>query len=135
MILPALISTQSLKILKSWRYIHGRGDFISDKVKFELSRSQDYKVVYINGVFGGLSPEEGRMLFYIDRLVPEVLNDPAGVMKLQKIDRELIVDVRMSAAQFRSIADWMLSHVRDLDEALKKGVAKEVSDTSKGMYG
>ncbi len=92
-------------------------------------------MTYINGVFGGLSPDEGRMIFYVDRLVPEVLNDPPGAMKMQKIDRELVVDVRMSAAQFRSIAEWMVSHVRELDDALKRGITRDASDTSKSMYG
>jgi hypothetical protein len=105
------------------------------KVKFELSKSPEYKVIYINGVFGGLSPDEGRMIFYVDRLVPEMLEEPAGAMKLEKINRELVIDIRMSSAQFKSIAEWMISHIKELEEALKKGIPKEVSDASRGMYG
>lgn len=104
-----------------------------NKVKFELSQSQDYRVVHINGVFGGLSPDEGRMILYVDRLVPEILDEPAGAMKLQKINRELVIDIRMSPAQFKSIAEWMLSHIKELEDATKMGIDK--SDTPRGMYG
>jgi hypothetical protein len=44
--------------------------------EFEDTKNPDYKYVYANGVFGGLDPNGGRMIFYLDRLEPETVKNP-----------------------------------------------------------
>jgi len=84
----------------------------------EILKDQDYKVIHVNGVFGGLDPIEGRMIFYVDILEPEIDLDRSihGAMKVKKIIRKLLVDVRMSPVQFKSIAEWMQSHVKQFEK-------------------
>jgi hypothetical protein len=79
----------------------------------EIVKDQEYKTIYVNGVFGGLDPVEGRMIFYVDVIEPGI---DGNTMKVKKITRKLLIDVRMSPVQFRSIAEWMQSHVKRFEE-------------------
>ncbi|ADB58536.1 hypothetical protein [Archaeoglobus profundus] len=80
----------------------------------EIVKDPEYKVIYVNGVFGGVDPIEGRMIFYVDLLEPEMDEKVPGKMRVGKVVRKLLVDVRMSPNQFVSIAEWMNSHVKRL---------------------
>jgi len=83
---------------------------------FEDVKSSDYKYVYATGVFGGLDPNDGRLIFYLDRLEPETVKDPPGSQKVKKIIRELQVEVHVSPGQFKSIARWMNEHIRRFED-------------------
>jgi hypothetical protein len=85
--------------------------------KFEDTKSPNFMYVYATGVFGGLDPNDGRMIFYLDRLEPETLNQPTpGAQVVKKILRESQVEVHMSPTQFKSIALWMNSHIQRYEE-------------------
>jgi len=86
------------------------------KVDIKITRSPDFKLIYTNGVFGSLNPMEGRITFYVDRLIPKVTEEPLGGMATDYIERELQVEVKMSPSQFLSIAQWMQNHI----ERMKK---------------
>jgi hypothetical protein len=79
---------------------------------FEDLKSPDYKYIYASGVFGGLTPNDARMIFYLDRLEPETLQDPPGRSKVGKIIRELQVEVHVSPTQFKTMAQWMMRHIQ-----------------------
>ena len=81
--------------------------------QFEDEKSPDYKYVYSTGVFGGLDPNDGRIIFFLDRGEPETMNDTKpGAMKLKKITRELQVEVHMTPTQFKAVAGWMAEQIR-----------------------
>ena len=52
------------------------------------------------GIFGGLNPNNARMIFFLDRLDPEMIKDQPGQMRTEKINRELQVEVHMSPYAF-----------------------------------
>jgi hypothetical protein len=57
--------------------------------RFEDVKSPDFKSVFVNGVFGGLDPNEGRILFFLDHIEPKTLNEPVpGSQKVEKITRD-----------------------------------------------
>lgn len=87
-----------------------------EKVPITITKSPDFRLMYSNGVFGGLTPLEGRIIFYVDRIVPTVAEDRPGGLKTGSIERELQVEVHMSPQEFISISAWMESHI----ESLKK---------------
>jgi hypothetical protein len=89
--------------------------------KIEISEGDGYKVVYASGVFGGLDPHDGRIVFFLDRIKPKMKNDPKGAMELEKINRELQVEVHMSPPQFASVAKWMIEHVHQFEKRIKSG--------------
>jgi len=94
-----------------------KGQKIMIPPKFEDTKSPDYKYIYATGVFGGLDPNDGRMIFYLDRVEPETVNEPVpGALKLKKIVRELQVEVHMTPTQFKSIAQWMMRHVENYEK-------------------
>jgi len=80
--------------------------------QFEDSKSEQYRYVFVTGVFGGISPRGAGIIFYLDRTEPETVNTPhPGTVKLKKIVRELQVEVRMTPFEFKEIAEWMTKHV------------------------
>jgi hypothetical protein len=84
----------------------------------EVTESRDYRVVYASGVFGGLDPNDGRMIFFLDRLKPKVKRGKS-TMELDRISRELQVEVHMSPNQFMSIAKWMNEHAHKMGKKVK----------------
>jgi len=99
----------------------------------EITENPDYKVVYTSGVFGGLDPNDGRIIFFLDRLKPKMKTRKKGAMELEKINRELQVEVHMSPPQFMSIAKWMMDHAQRFQKKLKSGPKKD--DQSKPSSG
>lgn len=51
-----------------------------------ITKSPD-KVVYATGVFGGLDPSEGRIIFYLDRLVPKMKEEAIAEMVTDRVER------------------------------------------------
>ena len=85
--------------------------------KFEDVNSSDYKSIFSTGVFGTLDPNGGRIIFFIDHIVPITSNDPVpGASKIDKIKREYLTEVHMTPTQFKVLAMWMNSHVKQYEE-------------------
>ena len=85
--------------------------------KFEDAKAPDYKYVYATGVFGGLDPNDGKMIFFLDRFEPETVEEPyPGTQKLKKIVRELQVEVHVSPSQFKNIWMWMGEHIKHYEQ-------------------
>jgi hypothetical protein len=84
--------------------------------QFEDSKSEQYRYVFATGVFGGVNPNDGQMIFYLDRFKPETVNTPRlGAQKLKNIRREMQVEVHMTPAQFKAVAEWMKNHVEQYE--------------------
>ena len=86
--------------------------------KFELVKNPEFKVLHINGVFGGVDPDEGRMIFYMDHLELKMKEGGApGGMETDKVIREVLVELRMSPLRFKSISDWMVNRIKMIEKA------------------
>ncbi|MBN2330676.1 MAG: hypothetical protein JXC85_02575 [Candidatus Aenigmarchaeota archaeon] len=118
-----------MSIKKAKKEKRGKG------ARLEISQSQDYRAVYASGVFGGLDPHDGRIIFFLDRIMPKIKSEPKGAMELEKINRELQVEVHMSPSQFASVAKWMTEHVRLFEKRMKSGKkAKEETEATGTSY-
>lgn len=85
--------------------------------QFEDTKSEQYRYVFASGVFGGVNPNVAQMIFYLDRPEPETVSTPhPGTGQLKKIIRELQVEVCMTPTQFKSVADWMNTHVQEYEK-------------------
>jgi hypothetical protein len=98
--------------------------------KIEVTERPDYKVVYASGVFGGLDPHDSRIIFFLDRLKPKMKSGDKGAMELEKVERELQVEVHMSPHQFISVAKWMMGHAQSFGKKMKSKTAKDSGGTS-----
>ena len=84
--------------------------------KFEDAKSPNFAYVYATGVFGGLNPNDATMVFFLDRLEPETLNQPIpGNQVVKKIIRESQVEVHMTPTAFKSLANWMNQHIQQYE--------------------
>jgi hypothetical protein len=100
--------------------------------RIEISEGQNYRAVYASGVFGGLDPHDGRIVFFLDRIMPKMRSEPKGAMELEKINRELQVEVHMSPSQFASVAKWMTEHVHLFEKRMKSGKKPEEEPETSG---
>ena len=91
-------------------------------------QSGDFRAVYASGVFGGLDPNDGRMIFFLDRIKPKMKSGKKNVMQLEKVNRELQVEVHMSPNQFLSVAKWMHEHAQKFGKKVKS--SKKETSTS-----
>jgi len=95
------------------------GDTFLDIPKFEDVKNPDYKAIYTTGVFGGLSPDDARIVFFIDRIQAETINEPperVGEQRVSKITREALIEVHMAPTQFKRIALWMQKNIQTYEE-------------------
>jgi len=105
--------------------------------RFETKRAADYKVIHVSGVVGGINPNEGTIIVFIDKLIPKT--NPDGTMIIDTIERELVVELKMSPLQFKSIAEWMQMHIKEYEkmfgEIKVQGVPPKTASTKTTMYG
>ncbi len=79
---------------------------------FETVKSEDYRYVYASGVYGGVDPNDSRLIFYLNRLIPESQPGQPGKMRTAKVIQELQVEVHMSPMQFKSLAQFMAGRIK-----------------------
>lgn len=94
--------------------------------EMKISKHDEYRVVAATGVFGGLIPAEGQIIFYTERLEPK--SDSAGKLSVGCIVREMQVEVHMSPTTFKSIAEWMSKHVKEFEEREKQQITPAKMD-------
>jgi hypothetical protein len=111
------------------RKTKSRSRTVKGKVpKIEITESNDFRAVYASGVFGGLDPNDGRMIFFLDRIKPKMRSTKKNVMQLEKVNREMQVEVHMSPNQFVSVAKWMNEHAHKFGKKMKS--SRKESSTS-----
>ncbi len=103
---------------------------VAKNPKMVVTESSDYKVAYASGVFGGLDPNDGRIIFFLDRLKPKIKPGGKGAMDLDRVERELQVEVHMSPHQFLAVAKWMADHANRYGKKVKKEHKGDSAGTS-----
>jgi len=88
--------------------------------EFKITKHAEYRVISATGVFGGLSPAGGQVIFYTDRLEPK--SDTVGNLSLGSVNRELQVEVHLSPATYKSVADWMTRKVKEFEDRQKQEI-------------
>ncbi len=82
--------------------------------RFETKESEGYKTVHATGAIGTLNPGEGSIIFFVDRIVPST--NPDGTMSVEKIVRELLIEIKLSPLQFKALANMMIAKVREYEQ-------------------
>jgi len=91
--------------------------------KIVITKHPEFRIAHINGIFGTLTPLEGRISFYTDMMEPRIKEGGNfGEMETNKVNREIQFEIRLSPLDFVGIADWMALNVKRLEESgtLKK---------------
>jgi len=92
--------------------------------KIDIVKHPEFRVIYASGFFGTVNALEGQIKFYLDIAEPRIkAGGKPGEMELDKITRELEVEIRMSPVNFVAMCDWMKTHIDRLEKAgiLEKG--------------
>jgi len=118
------------------------GVFVSEeaqgrKIVFEHTKSPDYRKIYVNGAWGGVTPkgELNFELFQEKHVLPEKIVhaiNPDGTLgrelarepgtEVPVVQREAQAYVTMSIDSARSIANWMLEKVKDFEAQVARRV-------------
>jgi hypothetical protein len=86
--------------------------------RIEITKHPEFRVIHINGFFGVLNPHEGDIKFYTDIAEPRIKSGGGpGEMELDRISREIQVEIRMSPANWLALAAWMEEHIKRLEKA------------------
>jgi hypothetical protein len=103
--------------------------------EFIVTNKEGMQLLYVTGVFGGLAPNDARMLLYTDRLEPEPAEMP-GAQKVKRVNQEIQAEVHMSPATFKSIALWMLKNLQNYEQTFGEIKAEPIKESSpsKGDY-
>lgn len=98
---------------------------------FEATKSPEYRYVYATGVYGGINPGDGSMIFYLNRIEPEAMPGQPGRMRTDRINQELQVEVHMSPREFKSVAQWMTRHVQEYEQRFEE-ITMELPEAEEG---
>jgi hypothetical protein len=97
--------------------------------EFVVTEKEGMPIIYVTGVFGGLAPNDARLLCFADRLVLEPADIP-GTQKVKKINQEIQVEMHMSPATFKSIALWMLSNLERYEKTFGELKAEPIKEST-----
>jgi hypothetical protein len=95
--------------------------------KTSITHNPDEKIWFVSGVFGTLSPAEGRMQWYRGSWKPEA--DQLGQIKATELDFEFVADMRMSPAIFKDVMLWMKNHVDEYEKTFGEIKMQPTGDT------
>lgn len=104
---------------------------------FEIKKADDYKEAHLDGVFGGLNPNGAKLMVYTEEHMPKINpRGKPGNMTLDKIERELQVELHMSPVQFKSLFNWMKRHLENYEDKFGEiEVEVESEESPEKMYG
>jgi hypothetical protein len=97
---------------------------------FVVKKPEGLPIIYATGVFGGLAPNDGRMLFIADRLELEPSETP-GNQKLKEVNQEVQAEIHMSPLTFKSVALWMNKQVEIYENVFGEVKAEPISKDKK----
>jgi hypothetical protein len=83
---------------------------------FEDTQSAHFRYVFASGTFTGLSPNNGGIVFYLDRLVPGTTAQPLGGIEVKKIARERQVEVYLSPTQYKQLCITMQRAIANYEQ-------------------
>jgi hypothetical protein len=104
---------------------------------FEVTKNENFRYVYATGVYGGINPNDSRLIFYLDRPVPESVQGQPFQMRTMKMEQELQVEVHMSPYQFKGVSLFMSDRVKMYEEKfgeieLRPEAEKKTEDKTPG---
>lgn len=96
-----------------------------DRIKVVITDDPAFRRIPISGVFGTLNPLEGRMGFFLDSVVPGLIDEYSTRMKPKELERRMMTEVRMSPETFIEISEWMNKRVAELRENMPETLQRE----------
>jgi hypothetical protein len=109
------------------------------EIQYESENSPDFKVIFIDGIIGAITPSGGRIAFFVDIPISETGNVVIGETKppeiyTNKIKREFLIDVRMSPESFKGIAKWMNDNIAAYDKMIQAGASPKPGEATQSQY-
>ncbi len=83
--------------------------------RFELRKSDSYRVLHASGAIVTLNPNEATIIFFVEKPVPRV--NPDGSMAIEAVERELLVEVKLSPVGMKSLALALLNNLQSYEKA------------------
>lgn len=102
--------------------------------EFVVTKKEGMPLVYITGVFGGLAPNDARILYFADRLELEPADVP-GALKVKRVNQEIQVELHMSPATFKSVAVWMTKHLEAYEKTFGEIKAEPIRESQQAKDG
>ncbi len=82
--------------------------------RFEIKRSGDYRTLHASGAIVALNPNEATIIFFVEKPIPRV--NPDGSMVIEAVERELLVEIKLSPVGMKSLAMALLNNVQSFEK-------------------
>jgi hypothetical protein len=103
------------------------------EVEFETINDPDFKILSLDGFFGVLNANGGRMAVYMDSPVLETNKD--GQMTVTAVKRTILIELRMSTEVYKSTAEWMKNNIEAYEKSVKTGTGIKPIESTQPYYG
>jgi len=103
---------------------------VSEIPEFEIRDSENFRIVYTMGAFGGIIPNDARMILYVDRIRTRPVKGKFTIEKVGKIVRERQVEIHLSPETWKSMARWKQKSLEDFEKSFG-----EIPEAPKGKKG
>jgi len=95
-------------------------------LKVVLEKADDYKLICIDGVYGELDPNRGRLQFFNDTIESDVNSDLS--LKPKQLKRTLLFELRMPPETWINIAQWMVDYSKLLNNWREKELDRMIDE-------
>ncbi|MEM1623542.1 MAG: DUF3467 domain-containing protein [Sulfolobales archaeon] len=82
--------------------------------RFELRKAEDYKTLHASGAIVTLNPNEATIIFFVEKPIPKV--NPDGSMTIETVERELLVEIKLSPVGMKSLALALLNNLQSFEK-------------------
>lgn len=82
--------------------------------RFELRRAEDYRTLHASGAIVTLNPNEATIIFFVEKPVPKV--NPDGSMVIETVERELLVELKLSPVGMKSLTLALLNNLQNFEK-------------------
>lgn len=82
--------------------------------RFEMKKAVDYKTIHASGAIVTLNPNEATIIFFVEKPVPKV--NPDGSMVIEAVERELLVEIKLSPVGVKSLALALLNNLQSFEK-------------------
>jgi hypothetical protein len=82
----------------------------------KVERPSETRTLFVSGIVGSLDPRQGAMQFYSEHQKVEAAKDQPGQLTTVSRVLEIVADLRMAPATFKSVTLWMQKNLEAYEE-------------------
>jgi hypothetical protein len=93
---------------------------LPDEIKTQLigEKSEDFKIIFVDGMYTWLGNETGTITFFYDSLPDKMLRED-GLLDVSTLKRIFPIEIRMRRSTYVSLIQFMIEQLKMIEEREK----------------